>query len=187
MNDGPDRQPAPWLVGRCDPADPIAVCGIVDAQVAHEVFGNDPSPAGREFFKWLHLARGRLVVGGKLLKELEAASADFRQWASEAGRAGLMTTLNKEAVADRTKEIERRAKLASNDAHVLAVAQVGGARLLFTNDRELARDFRSKVLIDNPRGRVYHTRDVNMRDDNKRVSQTHRRLLNDGRLCRSST
>ncbi len=51
---------------------------------------------------------------------------------------------------------------------------------------ELARDFRSKVLIDNPRGRVYHTRDVNACNDNKRVSQTHRRLLNDRRLCRAS-
>lgn len=159
---------------------------MVDAQVAHEVFGNAPTPAGREFFNWLHRAHGRLLVGGKLLKELETASADFRQWASEARRAGRMTVLNKTAVADRAREIEGQAKLASNDAHVLAVAQLGGARLLFTNDRDLERDFRSKALIDKPRGRVYHTRDVQKHGDNKDVSQTHRGLLNEKRLCRAS-
>lgn len=148
------------------------------------MFGNDPTPAGREFFNWLHRAHGRLVAGGKLLKELETASADFRQWASEARRAGRMTVLNKAAVAERTEEIERQGMLASNDAHVLAVAQVGGARLLFTNDRDLERDF--KALIDKPRGRVYHTRDVQKHHDNKDVSQAHRRLLRDKRMCRAS-
>lgn len=162
------------------------MCAIVDAQVAHEVFGDEPSPAGREFYDWLHKAAGRLVVGGKLLEELEAASPDFRRWASTAALAGRMTVLSKEAVEERTNGIESEAKHASNDAHVLAVAQLGGARLLFTNDKDLERDFCSKALIDGPRGRVYHTRDIRAQGDNKGVSRAHRSLLNDRRLCRAS-
>ncbi len=45
------------------------MCGIVDAQVAHEVFGPELSPAGREFYEWVDKAHGRLVVGGKLLED----------------------------------------------------------------------------------------------------------------------
>ena len=152
------------------------MCAIVDANVAGEVFGKSVSPAGREFFNWLHDGRGRLVVGGKLLKELEGRQ-DFTKWAAEAKRAGRLTTLNVDQVKERTREIEREAKHSSNDPHVLAVAQIGGARLLFTNDQALVRDFRNRHLIDGPRGRIYHTR------DNKGLSKTHKRLLRTN-VCR---
>ena len=159
------------------------MCGIVDANVAGEVFGERSSPAGREFFDWLNSGGGRLVVGGRLLKELEE-SQDFAAWAKEATLAGRMTTLSEEKVEARTREIEHQAKHASNDPHVLAVAQIGGARLLFTNDQSLERDFTSKLLIDKPRGRIYHTRDIQSRNDNKQVSNAHKRLLRDRGLCR---
>ena len=150
------------------------MCAIVDANVAGEVFGKEVSPAGREFFNWLNDGRGRLVVGGKLLKELEGRQ-DFRKWASAATLAGRLTTLNVDQVKERTREIEHEAKHSSNDPHVLAVAQIGRARLLFTNDRALGRDF-GRDLID-PRGRIYHTR------DNKGFSRTHKRLLRTN-VCR---
>ena len=152
------------------------MCAIVDNDVAGEVFGDSDSPAGREFFNWLTSGGGRLVVGGKLLEELEG-SGDFRKWASVATSAGRMTTLNRNEVEERTRQIERDAKHSSNDPHVLAVAQLGRARLLFTNDRHLEQDFLSKSLIDRPKGRIYHTRDVHSRNDNKDFSTAHRRLL----------
>ena len=151
------------------------MCAIVDANVAGEVFGKTVSPAGREFFNWLNDGRGRLVVGGKLLKELEGRQ-DFTKWATEATRAGQLTTLNVDQVEKRTREIKREAKHSSNDPHVLAVAQIGRARLLFTNDRALEQDFGNRDLID-PRGRIYHTRDIHSHNDNKGFSKTHKRLL----------
>ena len=159
------------------------MCAIVDAQVAHEVFGEHPSPAGREFYQWLRKGPGRLVTGGKLLQELETGSPGFRRWAIDARLAGLMIV--KDKVEERAAEIERDAKHASNDPHVLALAQISGARLLFTNDQRLEQDFRSKTIIDKPRGRVYHTRDIKTLNDNKRFGTAHRRLLSNTRLCRS--
>ena len=157
------------------------MCAIVDNDVVGEVFGDSDSPAGRKFFNWLNGGRGRLVVGGKLLDEL-AESQAFREWASTAARVGRMTTLNREKVQERTCQIEHKAMHESNDPHVLAVAQLSGVRLLFTNDQALGRDFKSKSLID--KGRVYHTRDIRSRNDNKSFSKAHQRLLS-GNVCRS--
>ena len=161
------------------------MCAIMDAQVAHEVFGGTPSPAGHEFYKWIHKGSGRLVTGGKLWKELKSGSAEFRSWARQAQLAGLITIVDNQQVDHRTSQIEREAKHKSDDPHVLAVAQISGARLLFTNDRLLGQDFRNKALIDQPRGSVYHTRDIRARNDNKRFSSAHKRLLGNSRLCRA--
>ena len=38
----------------------------------------------RDSFDWLNKGSGRLVVGGKLLDELEKSSTDFRRWVQEA-------------------------------------------------------------------------------------------------------
>lgn len=156
------------------------MCAIVDNDVVGEVFGKR-TPAGREFFNWLNTGDGRLIVGGKLLRELEGSEL-FVRWAAEATLAGRLTTLDGNDVEERTRQIEREAK--SNDAHVLAVAQIGGARLLFTNDQRLEQDFLSKSLIDNPRGRIYHTRDFRSPNDNKDVTKAHRHLLSSN-VCRS--
>lgn len=127
------------------------MCAIVDANVADEVFGPRPSPAGREFYEWVDKApHGHLVVGGKLYKELKKGSPGFREWAKQAALAGLMTVFDEKKVDDRTDEI----------------------------------NFGNKSLIDEPRGRVYHTRDIHVPNDNKEFSNAHRRLLNDKRLCR---
>lgn len=156
---------------------------IVDANVASEVFGENDSPAVREFYNWLNAGRGQLVVGGKLLEELEA-TRHFRAWARAATLAGRMTTLDADAVDERTGEIEREARHLSNDPHVLAVAQIGRARLLFTNDELLQKDFQDRALISNPRGRIYHTRDIRQPNDNKQFSRAHKRLLSRN-VCRS--
>ena len=159
------------------------MCVIVDANVAGEVFGEGGSPAGQQFFDWLNSGRGQLVVGGRLLEELEG-SKNFTAWANQAIRAGRMTTLSREETEAKTRQIEHGTEHVSDDPHVLAVAQLGGARLLFTNDEGLEQDFKNKLLIDRPRGRVYHTRDIHAPNDNKEVSRTHRRLLSTTGLCR---
>ena len=160
------------------------MCAIVDAQVAHEVFGENPSPAGDEFYKWASEGQGHLVAGGKLLEELESGSPGFRLWARQAQLAGRITLLDEERVEQRTRQIERDVEHKSNDPHVLAVALISGARLLFTNDKLLEQDFRSKSLIDRPRGSIYHTRDIRTSNENKRFGPTHKRLLGNSRLCR---
>ena len=154
------------------------MCAIVDANVASEVFGSKPPPAGKKFFEWLDKGSGRLVVGGKLLEELEKSSADFIYWGRGALLAGRMRIVNKREVDARTEQIQRENKIRSDDPHVIALAQVSGARLLYSNDGDLQKDFRNEKLIDDPRGNVYSTR----RDKN--FQRSHDGLLKNKKLCR---
>lgn len=154
------------------------MCAIVDANVVPEIFGSNLPPAGEKFFDWLNQGSGLLVVGGKLLEELEKSSADFRLWGREAQLAGKMKIVNKSEVDARTKQLQSTAAIRSNDSHVIALAQVSGARLLYSNDGNLQKDFNDKRLIDAPRGKVYST------SVNKSFQRSHDRLLKNKNLCR---
>ncbi len=155
------------------------MCAIVDANVAPEVFGYSPQPTGEKFYEWLNEGTGLLVAGGKLLEELESGSAGFRKWASVAVGAGKLRIVNKDEVDTRTGHIQSQGTCKSDDPHVIALAQVSGARLLYSNDRDLQSDFRNKQLIDNPRGKVYSTL------KHKSFHRSHQQLLR-ANLCGTS-
>lgn len=153
------------------------MCAILDANAVGQVFGTDRPAAGQAFFRWIDSGPGHLVVGGRLRRELDRSSRDFREWRLQAVLAGRITLLNDEAVDGRARALEQRDACRSNDPHVVAAAQVSGARLLYTNDADLQADFGDKALIDRPRGKVYSTR---KRDD---LTPAHRRLLANRNLC----
>ena len=155
------------------------MCAILDANVVGQVFGTTRPAAGQAFFRWIDSGRGRLVVGGRLRRELDRSRA-FQEWRLQAALAGRVTLLNDDAVDDRTRTLEQRNACRSDDPHIVAVAQVSGGRLLYTNDADLQADFGDKTLIDRPRGKVYSTR---IHDD---LTPTHRRLLGARRFCGSS-
>lgn len=146
------------------------MCAIVDASVANEVFGADRPGAGNEFRKWLD-AKGRLVTGGDNLRELNRASSDFKFWALSARDAGKMLIVSSKRVDRLRDKLKRIGTCRSNDEHVIALAQIGGARLLYTNDHHLQRDFRDHRLLPSPGGRIYSTL------INSQYSHTHRDLL----------
>ena len=152
------------------------MCAIVDANVAAEVFGSNQPEAGKQFFKWINKGKGRLVVGGNLTKELES-SRGFREWGQQALLAGRMRIEEKGKVDARTKELRAKTACRSNDQHVIALAQVSGARLLYSNDLKLHQDFKDGDLINHPRGRVYST--LQDRD----FTDSHRGLLGRSDLC----
>ena len=152
------------------------MCAIVDTNVAHEVFGADLPLAGERFFNWIEKGSERLVAGGKLLDEL-GASEGFSEWARIAVSAGKMRIVPKDKVNTKTAEIENQGGYESDDPHVLALAQVSGARLLYSNDAALQKDFKSKHLIDKPRGKVYSTL------GSKNFQRAHEGLLANKNLC----
>lgn len=158
------------------------MCAIVDANVVNEVFGINRPQAGEEFFGWIDRGSGILVVGGKLLEELDRGSPVFRKWRLAARRAGRVRIENRGEVKARTEELQREQTYSSDDPHVLALAQVSGARLLYSNDGDLQQDFKDKELIDNPRGKVYTTR-TGPEYDNRIYRPAHRRLLASRDLC----
>ena len=152
------------------------MCAILDNDRIHQVFGANRPAAGRAFFDWIDSGRGHLVVGGELRRELDDNCA-FREWRRQAVLAGRITLLKDEAVDYRSRQLKQEKACRSNDTHVVAVAQLSGARLLYTNDGRLQGDFRDKNLIDLPRGRVYSTR---CHDD---FTQVHQKLLANRNLC----
>ncbi len=152
------------------------MCAILDANVIHEVFGSNRSPAGEQFFHWINTGNGRLVVSDKLLEELDTASKGFREWAAQALIAGRMRKSRADQVSEKAEELRQAALCKSNDLHIIALAQISGARLLYSNDRKLQDDFGKKALIDRPRGKVYS---ASISKDYKR-----RKLLANRDLCR---
>ena len=65
----------------------------------------------------------------------------------------------------------------SDDEHVLALALVSGARLLYTNDSALKSDFSNTEIIADPEGNIYTTH------EGKEFRAEHRELLETENLC----
>lgn len=129
------------------------MCAILDNDVVHKVFGRNRPAAGKAFFDWIDSGGGRLVGGGRLFEEL-ARNEKFRAWWQEATASGRVERVNDEEVEAETVRLAEQKACLSNDEHVIALAVIGGARLLYSNDRKLQCDF--KRLIDQPR-KVYST------------------------------
>lgn len=149
------------------------MCAILDNDVIHEVFGSNRSSAGVKFFNWINSGPGHLVVGGKLLKEL-SKNHSFRKWLQQALSAGRASNPGDERVEDVTDELIKTDSCESNDQHVIALAQLSNARLLYSGDGDLQQDFKNKELIDNPRGKVYS-------------APSHEHLLSEKGLCRKTS
>ena len=156
------------------------MCAIIDANVVSEVFGTDPSEAAMEFIVWLeNNSRGQLVVGGKLLEELEKVSK-FQVWALKASFSGKIRLVDDDQVNQKENFLRRNIDCSSNDLHIIALAQVSGARLLYSNDKDLQQDFKNKDLINHPRGKIYTTN-----EGREKFSSGHKKLLARRDLCQS--
>ena len=111
-------------------------------------------------------------------KEL-ARDRRFFQWLRSALRNGRARSVPDEVVDDHASRLRREGGCISNDPHVLALALVSGARLLYTNDTALIEDFGNREIVARPRGKVYTTaRTAN-------VTDAHQRLLAARDLCRA--
>ncbi len=153
------------------------MCAIVDVNVSHEIFGDDRPKAGERFFERIDSGSLRLVVSRKLLAELNYGNA--QKWIQQAILAGKVRQETTGTVDEREEELSREGRCLSNDAHIIALGQISGARLLYSNDRALQEDFRNKRLIDRPRGKVYST------NERKDFTSVHAGLLNNRNLCRN--
>ena len=152
------------------------MCAIIDNDVSHQVFGANPSGPGLFFRDWLGRSNGGIIVaGGRLFREL-IQNPNFRSFFEARQQAGRAIRVP-DSVVDAAEAELQSVDTSSNDKHVLALARVSGARLLFTNDRALQADFRNSRIVPGTRGRIYTT--VQYTD----VRRTHRSLLNRADLC----
>jgi len=136
------------------------MCAIVDASVIGELWDSGNSKAGRGFRRWVEGPNGSLVVGGKLTQELDSRNAT--RWIVQLNLAGKLITIDNQCVDEMTASLEQCSPVdtmycESNDHHIIALARISGARLLFSNDKELQQDFKNPRLVNKPRGTVYST------------------------------
>ncbi len=155
------------------------MCAILDSNVKGELTA--PSgEAGAAFYDWLVSGQGTIVVGGtKMRAELyvHPVERDSRLMA-ELRRAGAIIETEDAEVDAGAEDLRRRGVCRSDDQHIIALARVSGARLLYSNDPRLHDDFKDKALIDRPRGKIYTTQ------RGKAFRAVHRDLLQDRNLCR---
>lgn len=147
------------------------MCAIVDRNVVGELL-KQTHEAARGFYQWL-VGRGALVVGGQELREAfyKRNNDKERYIVNELRSAGKIIEEEDDNVEQEAIELRKTNSCKSNDEHIIALAQLSGARLLYSNDRVLHKDFLNKELIDNPRGTVYST----LKDTG--LSGTHRKIL----------
>ena len=132
------------------------MCSIVDADSADILFGDDPPNGAARFLRWLSQGRFRLVIGGRRLEEeFQRTSRATQAWMAQAQAAGLLWIENWDSVNERETVLIQSDSCSSNDEHIVALAQISGARLLYSGDQRLHADFRDANLLDNPRGRIY--------------------------------
>lgn len=165
------------------------MCSIIDANILTTEFkkpqdenlDNVTKTAGEAFYEKVVKGKITLVGGGKLLREPEDKKNPdriHRLW-RELITAGLVKQINDDKVYSQTKKVEKKGGYKSDDPHIIALAQVSGARLLYSNDKDLQDDFDDKSLIDKPRGQVYSTL------KNKEYTKTHHKLLTRTDLCKA--
>ena len=152
------------------------MCVILDNSARDDVFGRQRTSAGQQFFEWLEESRARLMIGGKLYDEL-AGNESFIEWSSTAIKDGRVRYFNRDEIERETVKLSKNWPGKSDDEHVIALAQVSKARVLYAYDKDLRDDFRDPALISNPRGRLYPL------GENANTVRYRRQLLNRNDLC----
>ena len=158
------------------------MCAIVDTNVISEVLGGQ-TEAGIKFKDWLENRKGKLIVGGKHLEELLGDNG-FKRWFLEMRRSGVVEQIKNELIQIHQSNLDQRNDLKSNDSHVLALAIESGARLLYTNDGDLIKDFSNKKIISGPLGKIYTTTEIKGQMERGKFRQAHKKLLNNKNLCK---
>jgi hypothetical protein len=143
------------------------MCIIVDANVAHEFRGTftDEALAIRD---WLIEDGGIIAAGGRLKKELLRTS--FKNIYLTLLQAGRLYQYDDKEVSRAEASVNAKQNTRSDDAHIIALAQVSLCRVLFSRDQDLHSDFCNPQIL-SPRGRIYQ-------------DKSHEHLLRTARACR---
>jgi hypothetical protein len=129
------------------------MCLIVDANTVHKVFPV-ASTAYAPIERAVKTGRAKLFYGGGFAREYSQI-AWFRRFLRTLDQKGSAQIVPDATVDAAEEALLERNCCRSNDAHVLALALVSGARLLCSEDHELCDDFKDGQIIPSPRGSIY--------------------------------
>ncbi len=111
------------------------MCAIVDANVVKGLLKQESGPAAL-FLKQVESRKITIVIGGYKLRE-EYQKASCSDWLAEAIRAGLVRSEEDQRVDDLAQRLAFDGRTISDDYHIIALAQISGARLLYSYDKKL--------------------------------------------------
>ena len=148
------------------------MCVIVDTNKFGDFMGRrGMSEKVRLLREWIESGDGGFLIYPEietLGKMPEPAARDMRRLISEYRKSpNMLALLGQYAGLGRARRVELSevarkhpdtAKARSDDRHVLALALASGARLLYTGDRKLGRDFRDPAIMGDV-GEVYSSPD----------------------------
>ena len=163
------------------------MCVIIDANILSDVFGENRSEAGEKLFEWIDnpKKRGHLLLGGTKLRAESMHVSAFSVWWRNATRSGVATEIKAKEIDDLEQYLIAEDSCSSDDEHIIALAKVSGARLLYSNDVALVDDFRNKGktpnLLPQPRGKSYPS---SKPPKNQEFTRDHQKLFENKKLCK---
>lgn len=119
------------------------MCIIIDTNT----FGDFSKPSDRTVValqRWLGSKQGKVIYSP--IEEWEVFPKELLR---SLMRSDSLTLIPSEEVYKEAERLEAdtELQLKSNDAHILAVARLSGARILYSRDRKLHTDFKNSSII----------------------------------------
>ena len=120
----------------------------------HEFFADPSADDVAPIHAWIQ-GEGSMVYCryGEYWSELRKSKKCTRKF-EEFSRTGRARLIGPEEIRAEEEQLQTL-DIKSNDLHILALARASRARLLYTKDKNLIDDFKTKAIIDGPRGSVY--------------------------------
>ena len=149
------------------------MCLIIDACVRDAFFAAEPCDACEEVHKWLKRGGAFAVGGTKYMEECFQGERRMRILISHWER-GTARVFPHALVDEEQTAIE--SSCTSNDSHIIALARISGARVLYSYDRAsgLHADFKNTDLVSKPQGKIYKT-------------ESHKALLEHTKSCATAS
>lgn len=129
------------------------MCIIIDDNRFGDFF-NPNHQDSQPIREWLDKKWGFLVysTGGNFPTMIERSKREKLLEYARSGHAKLIPSCS---FRDEEYNLEKSGKLRSDDPHILALARKSNARLLYTHDADLIKDFKDPLIITGPRGAIY--------------------------------
>lgn len=126
---------------------------IIDANVANKLVSNPVDAGAKTITDHIEKRRLQIACGGKLAEELQKTKA----WRliKEYIRNGSAKLYPSSSINIAAQKLINDGNCVSNDIHIIALANISNARLLYSMDGDLEADFTNKSLVDKPRGKIY--------------------------------
>ncbi|MDE0036815.1 MAG: hypothetical protein OXU77_04525 [Gammaproteobacteria bacterium] len=116
------------------------MCVIIDADVVSSSIRQNATEAGRKFLEYVSQGKLLLVLGGHLSVELAKCGAEFRKWLALVKYHKNVLTIGDDRVDEAKGSLVKSGVFESDDPHIVALAQLSEADLIYTNDRKLQND-----------------------------------------------